>query len=228
MGRKSIDLTSRIFGKLKVESRNYNKGNKNSYWNCICECGNKTIVTYGCLNSKGTKSCGCLRIENNKNNFKKYNKYDLTGEYGIGYTTKNEKFYFDLEDYDKIKDYCWHINSLGYMAARINNNYKLQHKIILLKTENMHIDHINHITYDNRKKNLRICTPSQNGMNKQVTNNATGYRGVYKHRNKYEFRLTINGKTMSKGGLSLEDAIKARKEAEIKYFGEYRYKGDEL
>ena len=38
--------------------------------------------------------------------FKKYNTYDLSGEYGIGYTSKGEEFYFDLDDYDKIKDYC--------------------------------------------------------------------------------------------------------------------------
>lgn len=31
------------------------------------------------------------------------NTYDLSGEYGIGYTTKGEEFWFDLEDYDKIK-----------------------------------------------------------------------------------------------------------------------------
>ena len=36
------------------------------------------------------------------------NVYDLSGEYGIGYTLKGEPFWFDLEDYDLIKDYCWH------------------------------------------------------------------------------------------------------------------------
>ena len=42
---------------------------------------------------------------------KKYNKYDLSGEYGIGWTSNtNQEFYFDLEDYDKIKDYCWIYN----------------------------------------------------------------------------------------------------------------------
>lgn len=37
---------------------------------------------------------------------KRYNRYDLTGEYGIGYTNQGVEFYFDLEDYDKIKEYC--------------------------------------------------------------------------------------------------------------------------
>ncbi|WP_368488451.1 hypothetical protein [Clostridium sp. BJN0013] len=37
----------------------------------------------------------------------KYNTYDLTGEYGIGYDAKGNIFYFDLEDYDRIKDFYW-------------------------------------------------------------------------------------------------------------------------
>ena len=37
------------------------------------------------------------------------NKYDLSGEYGIGWTHNTEhEFYFDLEDYDIIKYYCWY------------------------------------------------------------------------------------------------------------------------
>ena len=36
-----------------------------------------------------------MSLKGNKNH-KKYNNYDLTGEYGIGYTFKNEEFYFDL------------------------------------------------------------------------------------------------------------------------------------
>ena len=42
---------------------------------------------------------------------KRHNKYDLSGEYGIGYTSKGEEFYFDLEDYDKIYPYCWVVSS---------------------------------------------------------------------------------------------------------------------
>jgi hypothetical protein len=39
---------------------------------------------------------------------KKFNQYDLSGSYGIGYCSNtNNPFYFDLEDYDLIKDYCW-------------------------------------------------------------------------------------------------------------------------
>ena len=42
------------------------------------------------------------------------NKYDLNlidehGKYGIGYCSNtNNKFYFDMDDYDKIKDIYWY------------------------------------------------------------------------------------------------------------------------
>ena len=48
-----------------------------------------------------------------KYNPKKYNKYDLTGKFGIGYTSKGEEFYFDLEDYDKIKNHLWYKDKDG-------------------------------------------------------------------------------------------------------------------
>ena len=53
--------------------------------------------------------------------FKKYNTYDLSGEYGIGYTSKGEEFWFDLNDYNKIKDYCWYYNSNGYLCSQNAN-----------------------------------------------------------------------------------------------------------
>ena len=49
------------------------------------------------------KSCGCISKEMVYQQRNKINKYDLSGEYGIGYTSKNEIFYFDKDDYDKIK-----------------------------------------------------------------------------------------------------------------------------
>lgn len=79
-------------------------------WLCECSCPehNRIIVSGTSIKNGHTKSCGCLRIEKFIDRTKQYNKYDLSGEYGIGWTSNtNEEFYFDLEDYDKIKDYCW-------------------------------------------------------------------------------------------------------------------------
>ena len=45
-------------GKLIVESFALVK-NDTSYWNCLCECGNKTVISLS--NTYTTKSCGCSR-----------------------------------------------------------------------------------------------------------------------------------------------------------------------
>ena len=85
-------------------------GKRLAKWLCICNCQehNKIEATGSNLKSGRTKSCGCFAREEAIKRNKKYNKYDLSSDYGIGWTSNtNEKFYFDLEDYDKIQDYCW-------------------------------------------------------------------------------------------------------------------------
>lgn len=119
---KFKDLTGMKFGRLTIIKRAEDyvspSGEKKVQWLCECSCENKTriIVIGSNLTKRNTESCGCLAkektIKRNKSR-KRYNQYDLSGEYGIGYTSKGEKFYFDLEDYDKIKDYCWHTKFLG-------------------------------------------------------------------------------------------------------------------
>lgn len=65
-----IDLTGQRFGILVVESRaeNYEKYSKThdrvlkyARWNCLCDCGNKSVVLSTDLKSKSQVSCGCLR-----------------------------------------------------------------------------------------------------------------------------------------------------------------------
>lgn len=51
-----IDLVGKRFGKLTVES-----WAGMSRWNCICECGGRTIVYGANLNRKNTRSCGCIK-----------------------------------------------------------------------------------------------------------------------------------------------------------------------
>lgn len=52
------DLTGQVFGRLTVVSPS---SIKKYYWDCICSCGNKTVVAGSSLVSGGTKACGCLQ-----------------------------------------------------------------------------------------------------------------------------------------------------------------------
>lgn len=57
-----IDLTNKKFEKLTVVSMSENRGNRNQIkWNCICDCGNRHVVTGESLRHGKSKSCGCLK-----------------------------------------------------------------------------------------------------------------------------------------------------------------------
>ena len=225
---KLIDLTEKKFNRLTVIKRAENTKNGAARWLCKCDCGNTNhiIVTSRNLISGHTKSCGCLQDISRIKSHKKYNTYDLSGEYGIGYTSKGESFYFDLEDYNKIKDYCWRINKDNYVVTK---NGTMFHRIVTECPLNYLVDHKHgeRTRNDNRKYNLRICTNLENNKNQKIKlTNTSGTTGVVwnKKNNKWIAQITVNYKNIYLGSfINFEDAVKARKEAEEKYFGEWSY-----
>lgn len=57
---KFVDLTGKRFNNLTVISRVENTESGAIKWNCLCDCGNYTIVRGDNLKSNSVKSCGCL------------------------------------------------------------------------------------------------------------------------------------------------------------------------
>lgn len=53
------DLTGKRFGRLCVVSRAPNDKNKNTMWNCHCDCGKNSVAQAGCLKAGRVVSCGC-------------------------------------------------------------------------------------------------------------------------------------------------------------------------
>ena len=211
-----------------IKKKSNNKQHIYYYWHCECDCGKeKDINTYQ-LKSGQTKSCGCLRDKKLSERSKKYNRYDLTGEYGIGYTTSNDEFYFDLEDYSKIKDYCWYKDKAGYIVTNVYQNKSkknLRMHNVVLNEFIKEVDHINRKKNDNRKSNLRSCTHQENTINvARKRNNTSGVVGVNyrKDRGKWRAEIQVNNKYIYLGMFSnFKDAVNARKEAERKYFKDY-------
>lgn len=136
---------------------------------------------------------------------------------------ENGRAIIDLDDVEKIKDYKWSINH-GYVNTFPNIRL---HRLITNCSEDKVVDHINHNKLDNRKSNLRICSQHQNMMNKiKQNNNKSGYTGVYwsNEKSRWYAQITVNKNTINLGYFNTkEDAIYSRKQAEIKYFGEYRF-----
>jgi len=89
------------------------------------------------------------------------------------------------------------------------------------------VDHINHNLLDNRRQNLRICTPSENKRNRVLAkNNSSGYKGVNwsKGANKWRTQISINGKQKHLGLFNnILLAAEAYDSAAQKYYGEFAY-----
>lgn len=230
---KLDNLINQRFGRIVVRSKSSKRDKYGSvFWNCDCDCGNKNVLVRGkSLKSGSTKSCGCIHKENlSKSNKqrKMTNTYNLSGEYGIGYTSKGEEFYFDLEDYDKIKDYCWRINSYGYVTTSesdTNKEIKMHRLVLNVADSDVFVDHICHKNNDNRKLNLRLTNNQENCMNSSLSkNNKSGVIGVHWNKKYSEWRATIGYKNKYKiigAYQNKEDAIKARLIEEKQLYKEY-------
>lgn len=72
------DLTGQRFGRLTVIDRAKNhvkpSGKKEAAWNCLCDCGGKSVVVGYRLTTGCTKSCGCLSAEKAAQRLKTHGK----------------------------------------------------------------------------------------------------------------------------------------------------------
>lgn len=222
------DLTGQRFGKLTVIKRVkdiYDSGIPRAAYLCRCDCGKERIYRQGSLRHGRAKTCGSSECRRGRRVIR--NKYDLSGEYGIGYTKKGEEFYFDLEDYDKIKDYQWVIKDGYCETITWNPSDSSQHKLRLhrlimgvenIKDFNCQVDHININPLDNRKANLRIVDNKTNNANKNPYRADGSKIGVRKFRNKWVADIIINHNVIRLGRYdNYEDAVQARLNAEKKY-----------
>lgn len=166
---------------------------------------------------------------------RKTNKYEFNNEYIIGYASNtNNPFFIDKDDYEKIKNMCWSENDQGYIISySLDRKRAIRlHRFVLNLDSNDKtiVDHINNKRNDNRKSNLRFADKQTNGINRPANkNNVLGYKGVSLNRNKtkYYASIMVNYKHIHLGTFdTLDEAIKARKKAEIKYFGEFAYDED--
>lgn len=157
---------------------------------------------------------------------RKGNKYCFQQDYVVGFTSnKGSIFYIDKEDYEAVRPYTWSEDVYGYIYTTIDSKYIKLHKFLLDKNNLFIVDHKNRKKYDNRRINLRKATKQENNRNhKARKDNDSGVSGVVWMRSNKNWSavIYINGHTKRCGSYrNIEDAIKARLEAEAKYFGEF-------
>lgn len=232
------NLTGQKFGKLKVLYR-IPPVHGTKLWACRCDCGNPEIQTVReyYLTHNRVKSCGCLRKEVNKItafNRRSKNTVEFNENDAKVYNNKGDFTLIDIEDWNKIKDYYWSLKSGYWYNKQLNTSL---HRFLMMPNDNEEVDHINRDKNDNRKENLRIVLHFQNTKNRsRQYNNKSGYTGVCfdNTKHKWRARITVNNKVIYLGYYKqLEDAVRVRKEAEIKYYGDFapkenKYEKDNL
>lgn len=133
------------------------------------------------------------------------------------------KTFLDDEDYRKYKHLAWRMAG-NYVAVTVVSNGKRRnvylHRLITNAPEGFCVDHINRDPLDNRKKNLRICTPSENSMNKQGWSN-TGVKGIHKTE-KGVYLARYKGKHLGTF-YDLDSARMAYNEKAISEYPDYAY-----
>jgi len=103
-------------------------------------------------------------------------------------TLSDQVALIDDEDYEKVMSALgprskWYAHcppGATHYAMAWSHVTTLMHRVIMDAPKGMDVDHINGDTLDNRKQNLRLCTRSQNCMNKKLRSDSqSGYKGVY-------------------------------------------------
>lgn len=138
----------------------------------------------------------------------------------------------DDEDFDRLDKLKWYAQSphepgLSFYACHkpANSEYVSMHRLVLNAPEGASVDHRDGDGLNNQKQNLRLCTTSQNGMNRKTScNNTSGYKGVCWHKKdkKWDVRIKINGKRIQIGQFfCLIKAAKAYDKKAIELFGDF-------
>jgi hypothetical protein len=121
--------------------------------------------------------------------------------------TQGQVALIDDEDFELVLAYKWNadLNKHTKSFYAVTNVTKpdgkrtklLMHRLIMNAQKGQQVDHIHHLTLDNRKSEMRLCTQSQNMQNsgKQV-HNTSGFKGVswHKLKQKWVANINLNGK----------------------------------
>lgn len=140
----------------------------------------------------------------------------------------------DDTDYKRVSRMRWHMVPRKY-ATYAMGSYKdgqtgkwkriFLHRFILKARPGLVVDHINHNGLDNRRKNIRACSSSENIINSKIKkSNTSGFRGVCwdTHNKRWRAEITAKNKQIYIGIFKdKESAAKAYNSFAIKLHGKY-------
>ena len=219
------DLTGQKFGKLTALYPVPDKAHR-ARWHCVCDCGNEKDVLQQNLSNGHVRSCGCILSDSSLERIIRYNdslgreshRKTKTRLYKIWIGMKSRCYYKRTESYKnygkrgiKVCDEWLHSYN-AFSEWALQNGYD----------DSLTIDRIDP-DGNYCPENCRWTTMSIQEFNKRMSSrNTSGTTGVSynKAMKKWVAYIRKDGKQHYLGRYDcIDDAIKARKDAEIKYFG---------
>lgn len=174
-------------------------------------------------------------LDNNPRTVNDLNDYNIHGNI-VYFNIYNRNcmwvgnFIVDLADIELVKYHKWRYGHNHIITGSGTNIRELSHIILGIPREQDSttiVDHINGITGDNRRCNLRICTLAQNALNKyHMSSNTTG-QGLIgiaydSTRNRYTPEIKFGYQRLHLGRYrTIEEAAYVRLIAEKYLFKEY-------
>ena len=219
------DLTGQKFGKLTALYPVPDKAHR-ARWHCVCDCGNEKDVLQQNLSNGHVRSCGCILSDSSLERMIRYNdslgreshRKTKTRLYKIWIGMKSRCYYKRTESYKnygkrgiKVCDEWLHSYN-AFSEWALQNGYD----------DSLTIDRIDP-DGNYCPENCRWTTMSIQEFNKRMSSkNTSGTTGVSynKAMKKWVAYIRKDGKQYYLGGFDcIDDAIKARKDAEKKYYG---------
>lgn len=137
----------------------------------------------------------------------------------------------DIADEPLWGSYRWYAyrgarDTTFYARTNIDGNTLLLHRLLVGATPTQLVDHRNRNGLDDRRSNLRLCTPAQNASNRPPPkNNTSGYKGVVWLPSSRKWRATIGGNGQPRKSLGLFtdpwEAAQAYNRAALEQWGEF-------
>lgn len=133
-------------------------------------------------------------------------------------------------DLSWAKQFKWYVNDNGYVYRSIRTDGRLRvirmHRELTNAPRGTDVDHKNGVRHDNRRRNLRLCSRSNNLKNKTRlrSDNSSGVTGVFWHGqcSKWTVQIQLDGRPKHLGLFaSKQEAIRVRRAAEIRHYGRY-------